>query len=63
MRSRRQQQQRKVRFSGRADRKVGRAWDKYNRKEKTQTMNTIVEGIYIRGANTSINLMKGQRSN
>ena len=26
-------------------------------------MNTIVEGIYRRGANISINLMKGQRSN
>ena len=32
-------------------------------RKQTQTMNTIVEEIYRRGANTSINLTKGQRLN
>ena len=32
-------------------------------RKQAQTMNAIVEGIYIRGANRSMNLMKVQRSN
>ena len=32
-------------------------------RKKAQTMNAIVKVIYIRGASTSINLIKGQRSN
>ena len=32
-------------------------------RKQAQTMNKIFEGIYRRGENTTINLIKGQRSN
>ena len=36
---------------------------KITERKKALTMNGAVEGIYKRGTNTSINLMKVQRSN
>ena len=36
---------------------------KISARKQAQTMNAIIEGIYIMEANILINLMRGQRSN